>query len=505
MPVDNTRNNLIIVGSGIAGLMTAYHAASSGFEVCLLSQSPDPRSGLREEQLSSTFDGLDSRYVTLTEGHPYLGIAEYADAVYPDMQGAFTKPISDGGWLGKPQAAFRPLARAWLAERYEANKDRGAIRELFDQYIRENRASMRYWYEFLRDSPDLHTPISLNSKGILRVYDQQRLFEVAADFHRTENVLKEVLSPSDLEQRFPAYKDGVRGGFVQGGAIVMYGLTFRVQALCVALIEELEALGARLLFRQKVVQLDRNREDVIRGLRTSAGTCFRADNYVLHLGAYCAQDLLRETPAHGKLAGVQGFWVRWRGLSSRDLEELGGLPVKIHGGITVLGTKKRPVVDLNVNIVSNCDGSTELLVGGGYNFVGFSGFETSADAEEIAKSEIHRVLAEVYGDFFGKFSNGEVETVARSCVRSWVPDDRELDINLPTEKGGLAMIHGGGNTGTTAKAAFIARSVVAKLRAVRRGESLEPIELLRKRASLSASRIDVQVQDWQDLEDGLTA
>ena len=58
---------------------------------------------------------------------------------------------------------------------------------------------------------------------------------------------------------------------------------------------------------------------------------------------------------------------------------------------------------------------------------------------------------------------GMLRTSGRVCVRSFTPDDAELDVALPTEYGGVALLEGGGNTGTTNKAPFIAARAVERM------------------------------------------
>ncbi|MEO0600715.1 MAG: FAD-dependent oxidoreductase, partial [Myxococcota bacterium] len=110
---------VLVVGSGITGLMTAWEAVRAGFSVTLVSQSPDPRlAKAHESQLSSTYDSPnDQRYITLFEGHPYLELEGYITQMYPGMGDAFASVASDGGVLSRSEDQFRPEAQQWLASR----------------------------------------------------------------------------------------------------------------------------------------------------------------------------------------------------------------------------------------------------------------------------------------------------------------------------------------------------------------------------------------------------
>jgi len=173
-----TRPDVLVVGSGITGLMTAYQMATAGYQVCVLSKSPDPRTvskGTRFE--SSTWDGYVNRYITLTEGHPYLDLTDYVSVMYPDIGQDFQLDISQGGMLAFPMTEWNRLTQQFLHDRACANANEAATQQLFLAYLDENRASMALWYELLthaiRDNPRLSALISLHSHGIDRFYDEE--------------------------------------------------------------------------------------------------------------------------------------------------------------------------------------------------------------------------------------------------------------------------------------------------------------------------------------------
>ena len=156
------KETLTIVGSGIAGLMTAWEAQKAGYAVTVVSQSPDPR--LRSDndnpQFSSTFDSKnDQRYITLFEGHPYLELAGYVDKMYPEITEDFKEHVLNGGLLAVPFDEFKEDTQRWLEERFAISKSLKAgdpatvqqVTELFENFEQENRAAMAKWYDFLKD------------------------------------------------------------------------------------------------------------------------------------------------------------------------------------------------------------------------------------------------------------------------------------------------------------------------------------------------------------------
>lgn len=448
---------VLVVGGGIAGAMSALAACRAGYRVTLLAKGPDPRLQNGADPFSSTFGGEDSRYVTLTEGHPYLGTADYVNQMYPDMQGAFMRSIDEGGWLMQSIERYPSEAQSWLRRRFNANRDHEAIARLFDEYISENRESMRLWAKLLHDCPHLATGISLNSSGVLRLYGSHGLQRMAADFHRRHGVLLDELSASTLAETFPVYKHAAERGAVSG-ALIVEGLTFRVQQLVKNIFNDLELRGASLRFSAEVKRVELNERTEVSGLTLADSSTVRSDHYTLHLGAYDTAGALESLGIRGEIAGVAGGWT--------ILPKPPGpfLPTKVHDGQHTVGGKLRPVVDLNINPARLDDGSEVLIIGGGYLFVGNFPFEIPQESRKLMLAEIHRVSEMLLGDAFRSARrNGTLRTSERICVRSFTPNDCELKRSFATSTQGVLTIGGGGNTGTTAKAAWVAQDFVRQI------------------------------------------
>lgn len=549
--MNNMRNqySVLVVGSGITGLMTAYYAALAGYSVRLLSKSPDPRmAAVGTKFESSTWDGYVNRYITLTEGHPYLDLPGYITTMYPGIDQDFQQDISQGGMLVHPRQNWSALTQQFLQERDRANQDRAAIFHLFHEYLDENRASMECWYELLTEAilrhPELANQLSLHSHGIDRFYDEASLFLGATATQNHQNIVKQSYSPQQLLQHpeFQIYAAGIeQEQFIAGGGLTMYGLAFDIQTLCREwLLKELEMQGVELLLGDAydVVELERDVDGYVAGIRTKNGELYIAKHLFLHPGAYMNPDVLENTAAHGRLAGVKGLWMRIR--NAQSLFGRAPRPNKIHGGRYQVEMGDRTftgqICDLNVMPKHNPDGSWELVIGSGYLFVGTYPFEgdailgqplpdaiAEADrqtqiqfAEELAIRAFAQVVSRVYQveidvDAVLAGTHPFIDLPSQGCIRSWTPDDRELRVLLPTMLGGVTIIDGGGNTGSTTKAPFVSKTAVRFAQSVDMYDAEVEMHNLQNlqthyeqlRASLRRTKDALPTSRWQQLEDAL--
>jgi flavin-dependent dehydrogenase len=111
------KKRIILVGSGISGLMDAFALNQVGFTVEVYSKGPDPRDRSQKDYSSSTHNGELGRFISRFEGEHYLG----SSPMYPDMEKAFRTHVENGGWLGKHANELNTFDKAWLLKRAEAN------------------------------------------------------------------------------------------------------------------------------------------------------------------------------------------------------------------------------------------------------------------------------------------------------------------------------------------------------------------------------------------------
>ncbi len=184
----------------------------------------------------------------------------------------------------------------------------------------------------------------------------------------------------------------------------------------------------------------------------------------------------------------------------------------------------------------NSDGSWELVIGSGYLFVGTYPFEGDSilgqqlpDAvaeaplqtqiqfvEELAIRAFAQVVSRIYDleidvNAVMAGTHDYIDLPSQGCIRSWTPNDRELSVLLPTALGGVAIIDGGGNTGSTTKAPFVSKTAINFTQSLDKTEAkpgrLDAEELRTRyrqiRASLRRTKEDLPTSQWQRLENAL--
>jgi len=510
------RETVTIVGSGITGLMSAWEADKAGYKVHVISQSPDPRkekeADNKQSQHSATFDGQDQRYITLFEGHPYLDLIEYVQAVYPDIGEDFMKPVLKGGVLAMPFEDFSKRSQEWLKKRKGINdrlqgndrKLKKAIKKLFNTYAEENRAAMKKWYgfigELLETDPNLVKKISLNHDGIMRLYDNKDVLEASAESHDAGHVFKKRYTPTELEKDFSAYKEGVDNGFIQGGAVEMHGLTLGVKTIGEAMIRILKEKGVDFTFETHVKKIIKNDQGKVDGLQLADGNVVKSKHYILHPGAMGLQELCKEVApdVHNTIAAIEGYWITVDN-AEKIVEKMGGKPNKVHGKQSIESLLNKvdaetrakftemfhalgvtdfehiaPIVDFNIMPIYSEDGKVTLGAGSGYIFKGLPEpdekgdpkFEGDKDlrSQQFVLALMKLWLVVLYGTELLPIE--KMNDLHKGCKRSWTINDKEIDRNIITADGGVLAIRAGGNTGDTTKSTFVAEYNIALLQAV---------------------------------------
>ncbi|RAJ91045.1 hypothetical protein LX87_05386 [Larkinella arboricola] len=547
-----TKESILIVGSGITALVSALKALEQGMAVTILSKSPCTRTAAVDQVFqSSTHDGSFNRYITSTEGHPYLDLDGYVTQMYPDIAIDFETTIAQGGMLALPLEEFSPQTQCFLQKRKALNQsirnnpqDWLAYERLFIEYVAENVYSMKLWYEqlaqFLDEKPELAQELSL-SIGIHRFYDEKSLFESARKTLSGQGMIKASFYNDEAvnHPEFAAYRSGIeKQSFIKGGALIMHGLAFNIKAVVGFLLEKLEKAGVRFLLGpdHEVTTIRYDSSHQVEGVITRDGKVHEAKYFLFHGGAYMQTGLLPGDFAHPPVCGMKGFWAHITGKTAEKIISGMGLSpkaCKIHGGkmpITVDGQEYvSQVADLNVQpvILTKPNGETEytVCIGSGYLFVGTYPFEGDTDvpkssaqsqerinairkAEKLAIAGFWEVVRRVY-DLEVSFeaclarSHPDVKILEKGCIRSWSVDDRELRLVQKTRQGGVMLVHGGGNTGSTTKSMFesvVAMNFINQLDATHSvGELAKLYENVRK--SLRTQAAGLNSESWVTLEE----
>jgi hypothetical protein len=538
---------ITVVGGGISGLMTAWHAAKAGMKVTIYSRSPDPRAihDLFIEHGSSTFDSKnDQRFITLFEGHPYLELTGYVDKAYPGLAEDFCKDVLHGGFLVVKAIEFDVDSNQWINDRNTINQELAAhnpekvnkIQDLFASYTRENRAAMARWYNILTESiksePELVEDLALNHNGLLLIFDDGEMYEVAKSSRKENGVLKQSLRLEEFLTAYPAYLEGVERGFIKGGAIETYGIAFGIQTFGKFLINSMEKMGVSIYFNHEVTEIIKD-EDVVKGIFINGSDVMvQSDYYVFHTGAFAGPELFKNIPeAEKKLAAVEGYWITIEN-ADRLIDAMGNKPSKVHGKKTLSAILDKidsvsaenyrirfqncglsedqlataaTIIDFNIMPIQKND-KVSLGVSSGYIFKGVAQRDETGKINfinnEISELYILTVMELWLEALYGKKLLTEGTKIIihpKGCKRSWTPSDQELDINFPTISGGLCMIYDGGNTGSATKSPFIAEYTLQKNRGAKNNKQ----NFLDIRNSLGKTAEEIGVDQWEELTQNL--
>lgn len=494
--------DVLLVGAGVSGLLAALELSRAGCRVEVVARGADPRSGAGPERLGgATLRGERTRYVSPYEGHPYLGHTP----MYPHMGQVLLRPLSRGGWLGRPLAGLSGSERTWLARRQVAHEAQGLVEESFRFYREVHLLSLRRWAELRRALPGLFHDVR---EGLLRLFlHSPELHAWSRAQHAADGVLLEDTPGEALPLRYPALREPYEGGLL-AGALRSEGFSFDIHAFAQRLLGYLEEQGVRVRFGTEAVRLERGASGRVRGLRVreeGSGTeeLLVARHYSLHVGAYGAGGLLRGTPVEGRLCGVVGRWVLLP--APEGLEH----SLKLHRPAYRVEGQPRAAVDLNLGLLSGEGGARWLVVGGGYGWVGEQPEALEPAERATMDAENVRTVLLLFPSAAGRARReGTLRVGTRQCTRSFTWDDLPLlEASLPTEAGGVVLFTGGTNTGTTAVAPVEAGLVAATLgraegRAPEAGSPLAVLaerleQLTRASAALQAERAQ-EVRRWEE-------
>lgn len=444
MEMDKAQKTVAVVGVGITSIMVALKLQEEGFLVSLYTKGPDPRIGQDAEQYGSTGNGRMGRFITGFEGETYLSDTP----MYPNMSWAFQHPIYEGGWLAKPIDQYSPEDQEWLKKRYKATLDHEKVHKLFEEYyVVHNRESIQMWQELFKNKNFLFEKCNTTDPygGVLRLYDNEKLFESTLQAHEKYNFLKEKLSPYEVAERFPVYSDACKEKLIVGG-LIAEGFSLNIQQFCQNVISYLETQGVAFQWNTEVKKIE-IKDGVVQGLRTNDDKFIVSENYSINPGAYDPQ-LLDNTSVKGKIGGVAGRWLMMPRPEGYDI------PTKIHGD-------KRdgfPVIDNNL---TPCllNGKRMIAVGGGYVYVGSNPKEYYAqEVYKIVDAENERTIDLYLRDFYRKAKEaGETQIWHNTCVRSFTYNDEPIHEIIQTTNNGFLTITAGTNTGTTTIAPYLAK------------------------------------------------
>src|SRR5437867_413043 len=94
------KSEVIVIGAGIVGLMSAYQLEKAGFPVTVFDAGPDPSlANYDRSKAGTTFRGGNARHISASETSPHATASR---------SGIIYKLTSQGGWLAKDPALLTP-------------------------------------------------------------------------------------------------------------------------------------------------------------------------------------------------------------------------------------------------------------------------------------------------------------------------------------------------------------------------------------------------------------
>ena len=254
---------VLVLGSGVIGVTSAYYLARQGFEVTVVDRQPGP--------------GLETSFANAGQVSPGYSTPWAAPGI----------PLKALKWLFQKHAplAIRPdgslfqlqwlmmMLRNCTADRYAVNKERMLrLAEYSRACLDDLRADTGIEYEG-------------RQRGTLQVFrTEQQLHSVAKDVAVLEQagIAFELLQAADLARVEPALA-GVAGKLV-GGLRLPGDQTGDCQLFTSRLAKLAEALGVRFAYGQSIESI-RCAGGRITGVQVG-GRMMQADHYVMALGSY---------------------------------------------------------------------------------------------------------------------------------------------------------------------------------------------------------------------------
>ncbi len=453
-----------VIGSGVSGIMTALRMQEAGYDVEIISNTPDPRfADLEDVRLprgasdelatsdnfnrrvmldasdGSSMGGGATRMATPTEGDVYFGAG---NPIYPNMIEMLDRSVNEGGWLDRAPSDLTEDEQEWIARRRLYDGEDHYVQSLRQFYFSANIHGIEGWEELRKSYPRMFDNADVND-GVIRSFDHGDKLMAAIGKYANAKLLGGVWQGDEIDCEFSFLSSDKTAGVMK-----FKGFSFNAQQWMVNTLQHLEKNGAVLRFNTELKDIDVTLSGRVQRLRildeNGQEEVVDDPQYVsLHMGAYDRNGILEKTPAAGRVMGVAGLWMKMPrpcGMTNA---------MKVHVGASRDG--KSPLVDLNLIPCGD-----HLIVGGGYIFTGGSPEQIS----EVSKSATYGSM--IYGlkRTFKDFDPDMVEVLhGKQCSRSFTFDELPLLGRMRTTGGGHLVIAGGDNTGSTSMAPAMANLI----------------------------------------------
>ena len=272
---------VLILGSGVIGMTSAWYLARAGHEVTVIDRQPGP--------------ALETSYAN----------AGMLSTGYSSPWAAPGVPRKAIGWL---LARHAPLAISLTRDPAQYRWMLGMLRNCSTERYAHNKARLlqlalhsRDCLQSLRQSTGID--YEGRQQGTLQVFrQQQQLDAIGKDMAALDasGIDYELLDAKGCRKAEPGLDDSR----VVGGLRLPGDETGDCQLFTHRLTQACQALGVRLLFNTPITALDCQGGQLV-GVRTASGY-LQADRYVLALGSYSPQ-LLRPLGLHLPVYPVKGY------------------------------------------------------------------------------------------------------------------------------------------------------------------------------------------------------
>lgn len=435
--------HVALVGAGAVNLITAYCLNQRGYRVSVFDAAADPRCATAWSRLGCTHGGGDARMFSLTEARHHC--VKFQSA-HGDLGAPFNSTIAANGWLCRhPDVPDRQ----WIADYMQIP---GWLPPVFDtDIISFNQESAPIWRQMQQQCPSLFEGVGFVDK-VLRLYSTEEQFTAAIANEGRIGALRRIISAAELSREYPALAPAVQRRALEGGLEVV-GFTLNIHKFSAKLLDYLEARGVEFNWQRPVDAIDRDGDDVVRGL-VAGDDYVEADHYVISPGAY-GNGLLNGVASSGKIAGIVGAW-----LSLPNVAPKLDVSLKIsRDGFAAAGAAEC------ANVITGADESGDVIhVSSGHGYVG----RDPRAVDDALIGDLFRVVEETARQYFpaayaAAKDSGMLVRSRRWCVRPWTPSGLGLFEMVPAQNDGALIVTGGHNTGGFAQAPSVAMAVLAAL------------------------------------------
>lgn len=366
----NKQNNVIVVGTGAVGLMTAYYLNKAEFQVTCFDFGPDPTDLHYDERMSSTtYRSGNARHVTATET---------SSLASSSRKGLIYKTPFEGGWMSKDISQLTPPEKKWVDDfEYFTNHP-----EIIDRYNDDicavNNKGKKLWHELIGDNKKIFENCGLqlgvgifflNRKHFIKgEVDSMERAKSEADFEDLYNPKVKRLNLEEVRGAYPAFEDAFNNDLLVGG-LTEDCITVNSIDFCANTINYLKSKGVVFRWGEFIFEMKRNGNGEVSGVTSAKGEMLTAEHYVFSTG-WLTHGIFKDTRSEDKIMGVLGCWVTIPnpGLEAETLVAHAFDP-KSYVPKCFSGPFKIDAPEPTNYINATLEGS-KLIVSGGYGFIG---------------------------------------------------------------------------------------------------------------------------------------